>query len=173
MKRGGPLQTYTRLERTTPLRQRSIKSAAKLAKKPRRTMAVAVKVKVALALRSGSRCEMALHGCTVTATDPAHRIKQGMGGRQGAAKDLHDVLSNVLHACRTCHSWTHARPAEAYELGLMLREHQTPTREPVVYRGELSYLTDDGQVIDFEAAGACPALSPHSTPASADHSPTA
>lgn len=70
-----------------------------------------------------------------------------MGGRKGAAKVAHDVLSNILHACRPCHSLTHANPTDAYDLGLMLREWQDPTAEPVLYRGERRWLTDGGMVL--------------------------
>lgn len=67
-----------------------------------------------------------------------------MGGRKGEARERNNRLSNVLHGCRECHMWTHARPQEAYELGLMLRQWQDPAEEPVVRRGVLVYLHDDG-----------------------------
>lgn len=111
-------------------------------------------VRKRLKKRSRGNCEMQLTGCTGTATDPAHRIGQGMGGRHGASKVAHDQLSNLLHACRTCHEWTHHRDAEAKDLGLRLENGQVPTRESVVYRGARSYLTDNGKVLDFEEGDA-------------------
>ncbi|MEO3922675.1 hypothetical protein ABGB07_02150 [Micromonosporaceae bacterium B7E4] len=94
--------------------------------------------------RSGGLCEMQLPGCLGRATDVCHRIKRGMGGRKGAARELNNRLSNVIHGCRECHGWTHARPEEAYDLGLMLREGQDPENEPVTRRCEWVYLYDDG-----------------------------
>lgn len=111
-------------------------------------------LRAALVARSGGRCEIALPGCLGAATDPAHRIGRGMGGRHGDAKTTNDRLSNVLHACRVCHDHTHHNDAAAKDDGLRLERWQTPAQEPVLYRGVLSYLTDDGQVIDFEAVGA-------------------
>jgi hypothetical protein len=90
---------------------------------------------------------MALLGCFGRATDPAHRIRQGMGGRKGVTKAAHDVLSNLTHACRRCHARTHAEPAFAYTLGLMLRDGSEPLAEPVFYRGVRRWLTDDGRVL--------------------------
>lgn len=110
--------------------------------------------RAALTQRSGGWCEMALPGCARIAIDPAHRISRKAGGRKGEAKRRHDQLSNVLHACRQCHTWSTSRPAESYELGLALREHQIPEQEPVVRRGELVYLDNAGGVHDFEAVGA-------------------
>jgi hypothetical protein len=101
----------------------------------------------ALAGRSGGLCEMALAGCTGVATDPAHRISRKAGGRPDRTK--FDRLSNFVHACRRCHRWTHERPAEAYDLGLMLKEHQDPAAEPFAFRGMgWIFLTDDGRYSD-------------------------
>lgn len=98
----------------------------------------------ALTRRSGGWCEMQLTGCEGRAYEAAHRIKRGMGGRKGEARVRNNTLSNVLHACHTCHAWCHARPEEAYELGLMLREGQDPLTEPAVRRGLLVLLDDAG-----------------------------
>lgn len=157
-----PLKAGKPLERHVGLAQVGRKRAALAAaagKVVRATLtakyrpAVPEDVRVELKKRSGGECEMQLHGCTWYATDPAHRIGQGSGGRHGKAKVENDRLSNLLHSCRTCHEWTHARDAEAKDLGLRLENGMVPTREPVVYRGVLSYLTDDGKVVDFEEAG--------------------
>lgn len=101
-------------------------------------------LKVVLVERSGGYCEIRLSGCTVRATDVSHRISRKAGGRP--LGDL-DRLSNVLHACRPCHTWCHSRPTEAKDLGLMLNEGRDPTAEPVAYRGGAwTYLADDGEV---------------------------
>jgi len=83
--------------------------------------------------------------------DPSHRITVKAGGRHRQARVKHDKLSNLLHLCRACHEWcTSRRDSEAYDAGLTLREHQHPATEPVMYRGELCLLTDDGRVINCE-----------------------
>lgn len=161
MKRSGRLQRTTELTRKTPLRavawsvpdsarsvshQRQARRQATPKRRPAVKPAIPAKVRIALALRSGGRCEMALPGCTGQATDPAHRIRTGMGGRKGAAKAAHDVLSNLIHACRHCHSWTHAEPTAARRLGLMLRDGDNPLTEPCVYLGSRCWLADDGSV---------------------------
>lgn len=96
-----------------------------------RPKTVSADFRVRLAARSNGCCEMTLPGCTYRATDVAHRISKKAGGRP--LDDL-DRLSNVLHACRTCHRWTHDSPRAAYDLGLMLKEHQDPEVEPVAYQ---------------------------------------
>jgi hypothetical protein len=97
-------------------------------------------IKATLAERSGGYCEMGLTGCTGQATDPAHRIGRKAGGRPN--DDL-DHLANLIHACRSCHRWTHERPAEAQGLGLMLREGQDPRIEPFAFRNADWRLIDD------------------------------
>lgn len=110
--------------------------------------AIPARVRAALTLRSEGKCEVGALGCTGLAVDPSHRIKTGMGGRKRDAAARHHVLSNILHACRMCHDQRlHAEPGAAYAAGWMLREHQNPAAEPVLYRGELRWLTDDGSVL--------------------------
>lgn len=94
--------------------------------------------------RSGGLCEAQLPGCIGQATETCHRIKKGTGGRHGEAREQNNSLSNLWHGCRSCHRWTHAVPTPAYELGLMLHEHQDPPSEPMVRRCEAVYLSDDG-----------------------------
>ena len=156
MKRSDIARGTTPLKRNTPLTSKVPLPRSGLgnnerqgppAKRPRVKPAVPPKVRLVLALRSGGVCEMALSGCTGVATDPAHRLKQGMGGRHGDAKVAHDVLSNLLHACRACHSWTHAEPGRARVLGLMLREGDDSTAVWALYRGLQRWLTDDGLVL--------------------------
>jgi hypothetical protein len=77
-----------------------------------------------------------------------------MGGRKGAAKTAHDRLSDLMHSCRHCHSYCHANPTEAYQLGLMLREGQVPTQVAVQYRGRMAWLDDAGKVAEVQAGTA-------------------
>ena len=80
----------------------------------------------ALVARSDGLCEAQLPGCLGTATDPCHRVGRAQGGA--------DTVFNAWHGCRRCHEWCHARPAEACELGLMLKSWQVPELEPMAYR---------------------------------------
>jgi hypothetical protein len=108
-----------------------------------------------LAERSGGVCEIGLPGCVVRAHHAHHRITQKAGGRHGAAKERHDQLSGLLHACWLCHEIVTNPPGSlrVYGLGLCLREWQVPSLVPVFYRGEMSYLSDDGSVASYEAVG--------------------
>lgn len=160
MKRSEPLKRLTPLTAKSPLRRNAwlrevspkrAASAGNAAKPNRPQPAVSAATRKALAARSGGWCEMALPGCAGRAADPAHRNGRGMGGRKGAAKELHDRLSNVLHACRRCHETTHWAPAWACRLGLMLRTGQDPAAVPVLYRGVWVLLADDGAVVAVEA----------------------
>lgn len=110
-----------------------------------------VRTRAALHARSGGWCEMALPGCLGRATEVAHRVKRGMGGRHGEALAASNRLSNLIHSCGDCHAWTHRRPAEAYDMRLMLREHQDPAAEPMPYRNAgWVLLTDDGELVRVE-----------------------
>ncbi|MGX6605603.1 hypothetical protein ACWKSP_26245 [Micromonosporaceae bacterium Da 78-11] len=152
------------LRQLTPLKRKTALNASPLArsaahaesaanqrqpKSKRRTPpAIPARIRFALALRSGGMCEVAAPGCSGVATDFSHRKKTGAGGRKGAAKAAHDVLSNALHSCRACHGQQlHAEPTKAYAAGWMLREYLTPSAEPCLYRGSWVWLTDDGQIL--------------------------
>lgn len=150
LQRGAPLRRGGPLTRRTPLR------AGVPAKRRRRLrVSVPVAVAAALAARSGGRCEAVLvaAACWGRATERHHRITQKAGGRHGEAKAAHDRLSNLVHLCTPCHAWVTVNPAAAGELGLSLREWQSPPHEPVLRRGRLAYLDDEGLVHDFEEVG--------------------
>jgi hypothetical protein len=97
--------------------------------------------------RAAGRCEARLPGCQGQATDPCHRKHRKAGGRP-AGDDAR--LSNAWAGCRSCHDWTHARPAEANDLGLLLEEWQDPAVEPMAYQNAgLVVLDDDGGMWPF------------------------
>lgn len=156
------LRRKTPLLANVPLQRRTVLPADRFARsklqgnqaghrqpsKPKRRTTIPAKVRNALHARSGGVCEMAQPGCTGVATEAAHRLKRGMGGRKGAALAAHDVLSNLLHLDHFCHQrLCHSRPSEAYATGWMLREGQSPTVERVLYRGVWRWLSDDGAVL--------------------------
>jgi hypothetical protein len=104
--------------------------------------------------RSGGRCEIGIEGCWGTARDQHHRVSQKSGGRHRQAARSSDRPSNVMDSCRRCHLVVTDHPKFAYTNGWSLREGHDPLREPVLYRGELSYLDDAGSVHAFDKAGA-------------------
>jgi hypothetical protein len=154
VKRTGRLKTYKPLERHTPLRQVSGLKASAM-KQTRPMPAVPVDVREALRKRAGEGewCEAQLPGvCAGRAIDPHHRIKQQSGGRHGEAKKEADRLSNVVYLCRPCHSWAHWKPfGVTHPMGLILRQHEVPSQEPVLYRGHPMFLDDAGGVHEYEA----------------------
>jgi hypothetical protein len=155
LKRGTSQLKRTRLESHTPLARRTPLMAKSAPKPVRVKPAVPRDVRVALVARSNGKCEIRLPGCWDDATETSHRIKVGSGGRHGAAKLAHDVLSNVMDACHLCHVWVETRRAAARKLGLALKRHEIPSQEPVLYKGlRWMWLADDGQVVDYEAAAA-------------------
>jgi hypothetical protein len=161
IQRRTPLANATPLHRYTPPAQVSPRRTANAVAAGRRWLstlkpgrpkpaASLVELRAGVADRSGGWCEMQLNGCLGRATDTAHRITIGMGGVHGEAADNIHRLSDALHACRLCHEWTHHQDDEANDLGLRLKRGCDPLAEPVWYRGVLSFLTDDGRIIDFE-----------------------
>jgi hypothetical protein len=120
--------------RRSPLKRSPMKRTRQAARRAE------VETRATVAERSEGQCEIRLDGCAGAATDMAHRVARGMGGRP-LGDDWR--ASNVVHSCRVCHSWCHANPAEAYDLGLMLKRHQDPTREPLAYFNVGWVLLDD------------------------------
>ena len=118
------------------------------APKRRPKPAVPAAVRAALIERSGGWCEIARPGCTGAGVDPSHRITQKAGGRHGEAKQRHDRLSNVMWACRACHTWVGLNPAaaKAEQVGWALEEWQNPPDWPALHRGRLVFLDDLGAV---------------------------
>jgi hypothetical protein len=161
MKPSGPLARKTPLKAKTGVRRTSTLSASPLARTPRRASGarqvhqpkrrtpsgIPAKVRAALARRSDGICEVQAPGCAGRAVDPSHRKKTGNGGRHGEAAVRHQVLSNLLHACRGCHEGAiHAMPAAAYWRGWMLRENENPREVACLYRGVWVLLDDQGAI---------------------------
>lgn len=163
MNRGKPLRRTGLANRGGPLAKISAKRLAALGGFTRSSFspkssskpAVPAARRKTLADRSAGWCEPRIPeaGCWGRATDPHHRITRKDGGRHGQAKERSDQLSDLVHSCRPCHRWVHDHPAKARDRGLLLKEHQIPTAEPVLYRGDLVYLDDAGEIHSFEAVG--------------------
>jgi hypothetical protein len=95
--------------------------------------------------RSGHYCEI----CGRWASNAHHRKNRSQGGR--------DVLSNLLLLCGSgttgCHGYVTAPfknsplwPANAKENGWSCWRSEEPADKPVLYRGQLCRLDDDGHV---------------------------
>jgi hypothetical protein len=114
-------------------------------------MAIPAAIKNALIERSGGMCEAQLDGCNGRAIDPHHRKNSKNGGRKGAAKTAHDVLSNLLDLCRSCHEQVTSTHGErrrfALDTGLICLEHEDPAEVPVtIARYGPVLLSDEGGV---------------------------
>lgn len=103
------------MKRQAPLRKVSDKRAAE---NKARASAMAV-----VARRSGGRCEaaamivtvdpVAASRCKVKAVDGHEKLKRSRGG------SITDPR-NIVHCCRSCHTWTEAEVALATECGLLV-----------------------------------------------------
>jgi hypothetical protein len=162
--RGKPLRRYVGLDRSSKSRAGSgttgeggsVVSSAGRPRVARRQPAVPAETAKRLRKRSKGWCEIQLDGCFGRAVHPHHRITTKSGGRHGAAKVEHDRLSDLLHVCWHCHDEVTGEPDWAkQELhGWSLNENDEPPIKPVLYRGDLVYLTDGGDVVSFDKAGA-------------------
>lgn len=65
-------------------------------------------------------------------------------------KDGGHGLANLIVLCgdgvRGCHGWVTTHPAEAREDGLIVPTWENPLEVPLMYRGHLCLLTDEGEV---------------------------
>jgi hypothetical protein len=151
MHHGEPPKRKTRIRQVGRKREAKAAAAGKQIRstfKPTRWQpAVPQETSDELTVRSGGWCELALEGCLGRATDPCHRIKRGNGGRRGEAKVENNSLPNLMHGCRACHQRSHRESAEAYALGIRLKEGQDPITEPTTRRGVRCCLTADGGVV--------------------------
>lgn len=71
--------------------------------------------------RSQGMCEICGYQ---QATDMAHRVGAGQSGKW--------VPSNILHACRKCHSFNHENPENSFNHGWHLRMNSNSLEEPVL-----------------------------------------
>lgn len=117
------------MKRNTPLKARNPLRGKKpgAAKRPRDT-GPPKETRQLLAARSGGMCEI----CgTARAVDPHHRLGRKAGGTR---RPWVNRLSNIIHACRSCHQQvtdTNGRRVEFEVAGWLLREGQDPLQVPV------------------------------------------
>lgn len=143
-----PLKPGKPLTRKTPMpRARTPKPR----RAPRYTGATQT-VKDDLAARAGGRCEV----CGTRLTGPwsrHHRRPRRMGGDR--RPDVNE-LANLLLICGTattgCHGRIESDREWAYTHGYLLPADTTPDQVPVVYRGHLVILANNGTITDQETA---------------------
>jgi hypothetical protein len=81
------------------------------------------------------------------ATNIHHRKYASRGGKSEVVNALHLCgMGNVLGA--GCHGVAHS--AEGGELGWSCNSWENPKHRPVLYRGTLMWLVDDGRVVDVK-----------------------
>ena len=96
--------------------------------------------------RSGGLCEV----CgSARAIDKHHRRARQAGGTRRAESA---AITNALHVCRECHNLLESRRNLATLLGWLVPSTFDPATQPVLYRGEWSRLTEDGDVEREERA---------------------
>lgn len=74
----------------------------------------------AMKARSMGRCER----CGMRANDAHHR-------RSRSIRDKHTHCTcNLVHLCRTCHTWAHKHPWEARQMGFIVSRYAEPLSAP-------------------------------------------
>jgi 5-methylcytosine-specific restriction protein A len=88
--------------------------------------------------------------CHGARSGPAHhRRPRGQGGSRRRDTNL---PSNGLSCCPRCHDWIENHRDEAKKHGWLLEQHQSPAEVPVLRRGRLVLLADDGTWTPTEEA---------------------
>ncbi len=106
LSRKTPLPRGTSRLKRRPIRRESAKRAAQSGAR-RKTLAIVRR-------RSGGRCEAQVSpGCTYVATDGHERLTRAAGG------SITDP-DNVVHLCRSCHTFCHDHRKAAERYGLLV-----------------------------------------------------
>lgn len=121
MKRSTTPMKRTPMKRTaTPLRR---SAAARTAPK---ADPVTPEIRALVLRRSGGYCEArAVRECSGTAQHIHHRKLRRFGDHRPV---------NLLHVCQVCHTAIHARPADSYAAGFLVRGTADPADVPVASR---------------------------------------
>lgn len=149
------LQRRTPLKPGKPLARKSPmpRTRTRAPRRPRYT-GPSAGVKDDLLTRSGGRCEVG--GCPLgVGYSRHHRLPRRMGGSKRA--DINE-LANLLLICGAatspdgCHHRIESNREWAYLNGYLLPADANPDQVPVVYRGSLVLLSNDGTINHQEAA---------------------
>ena len=76
-----------------------------------------------------------------------HRRPRAAGGSKRADTN---GFPNLLHICNECHLWVESLRTRAGDNGWLVEQGHVPADEPVLYRGALVWLRDDGGVDPVE-----------------------
>lgn len=96
--------------------------------------------------RAHDRCERCGVHASVRGLTTHHRKKRSQGGPW--------LPSNCVQLCghgttpKGCHCWVEHNPNDAEWEGFHVRPWNDPAATPVLYRGVLSALSDDGMVVE-------------------------
>lgn len=142
LRRRSPLRAKTSLARRTPLRTSKEKKTGRRNTGPDRA------TRELVLERDEYRC-IALFGAVCCGDNGHlelhHRKPRKAGGR--ADRRASNSPANVITICRDCHAWIESRREEAYDAGLLVREHDNPAEVPVQHQiYGLVYLLEDGTV---------------------------
>ena len=107
--------------------------------KAKRKPALTTEIREALKDRAKGMCEVCAQDW---GTNAHHRQNRSQGGG--------NTLSNLLWLCGSgttgCHGWITNHPALSYQEGWSVRSTGCPAEVPVMRRGRLVLLSDDGGV---------------------------
>lgn len=88
--------------------------------------------------------------CGLRGQEVHHRMNRGAGG--SPMDPSSSALSRLVLLCSECHRLVGQFPQAAEDQGLLVRHGVTACAEvPLLYRGNLSMLTDDGQIVQVES----------------------
>lgn len=88
--------------------------------------------------------------CGLRGDEVHHRMNRGAGGAQ--MDSASSALSRLVLLCSECHRLVGQFPQAAEDQGLLVRHGATGCNEvPLLYRGNLVLLTDDGQIVPVES----------------------
>ena len=99
-------------------------------------------VKDAVEERAGWRCEL----CANTHSDMEyhHRRARGMGSTK---RPETNAAANCIYLCGSCHRHVESHRTQAYDNGWLVRQSAFPADTPVLRRGVLVLLRDNGDII--------------------------
>lgn len=110
----------TELRRYTPLQSTRRDPALPMHGRSKAAKPIPLRVRQAVAERSGFVCEVCREA---RAVHIHHRKLRSQGGRHEPA--------NLLHLCNRCHRDVHANPERSYSLGFLVRGWADPAEVPV------------------------------------------
>lgn len=120
-----------------------VSTAARWAGKAKKTVADGAWEYVKRVVKHRDKSKCVLCGRVKNELDVHHRKPKQMGGSDALTTY---GLANLVSLCRNHHSWVHAHPADAMELGLLLSQSADPEQEPVLVHGMQLVLTNLGVV---------------------------